>query len=430
MNQNILDMIDEIEMQSIYTEMEVCCELLANLEKQSVIIEYAANPEDFEFYMEAKTRKAKERARKQSEKDKQKNAEAGNIKANDNIGDLTSAAPEPPKTATQPKAATQKPTTPPPASEPKQNKYQGTLPEPPKASTPKVGTPKGATPTPAEPTPQPQPAAAEPAPTPAVADATPAKQPAADANSEETKIKGKWLKKLGIYLSKIFTASIRVFKRMILGFQKTKFEDFFKEDANKKKVPAETLSVLKQWVQLIETQYIYLDYIPHCAQYKSLYQYLSRVIPTMTENAGNFNVKIGLDISGLKSVTGTPFKFEQTFTDLHNKLDKANDIYTLYEMLVEKIKSTNKYDVKLENFKVENMTCTAEEFKNINKLSAQLYSYITDSQRVAFDLFMSTYKQAKDNQPCDIKSVIKRAKLDEKENTKQLGIDQNAAPAV
>lgn len=424
-------MIDSIEMESIYTEMEVCCELLANLEKQSVIIEYAANPEDFEFYMESKSKKAKERARKQSEKDKQKNAEAGtkpeeSIKANDSIGDLTSAAPEP------------APTTPPPASEPKQNNYQGSLPEPPKATTPKGATPAPEptpvpdapepTPAPAEPTPQP--AAAEPAPTPAVADATPAEQPAADANSEETKIKAKWLKKLGIYLSKIFTASIRVFKRMILGFQKTKFEDFFKEDANKKKVPAETLAVLKGWVQLIETQYIYLDYIPHCAQYKSLYQYLSRVIPPMTQNAGNMSVKMGLDISGLKTVTGTPFKFEQTFTDLHNKLDKANNIYTLYEMLVEKIKSTNKYDVKLENFKVENMTCTAEEFKNINKLSAQLYSYITDAQKVAFDLFMSTYKQAKDNQPCDVNSVIKRAKLDEKENAKQLGIDQNAAPAV
>lgn len=58
-NNYILEAIDNIELATVFSEMEVCLAIAANCEKQATILEYATVPSDFEFYMEALSEKEK-----------------------------------------------------------------------------------------------------------------------------------------------------------------------------------------------------------------------------------------------------------------------------------------------------------------------------------------------------------------------------------
>lgn len=58
-NNYILEAIDNIELATVFSEMEVCLAIAANCEKQATILEYATVPSDFEFYMEALSEKDK-----------------------------------------------------------------------------------------------------------------------------------------------------------------------------------------------------------------------------------------------------------------------------------------------------------------------------------------------------------------------------------
>lgn len=61
-NNYILEAIDNIELATVFSEMEVCLAIAANCEKQATILEYATVPSDFEFYMEALSEKDKTNA--------------------------------------------------------------------------------------------------------------------------------------------------------------------------------------------------------------------------------------------------------------------------------------------------------------------------------------------------------------------------------
>ena len=333
MNQNILDMIDEIEMQSIYAEMEVCCELLANLEKQAVIIEHATNIEDFEFFMEYTDKSGDKQAKRKAEKEAK---QAKRAEQSQSAVTNSSAKPETPEQ---------------PAGEEKGGKFKQM------ADAINAGVKD----------------------LPPVEMGDPIKNPLKDKEEEGKKIKYAWLKKFGIYIKKALTAFGRLIRKWATNAIRNGYIEFFQKKENAAKVPTDVKIWFRNGLLSVSLIVYILDLMTQAPRYKELYNFMiAKVTPVVERTKKDkfnhwFEVK---DVSGFNQIHGTPFKYKEELTKIEEKVDSVSgDMTGMIKEFADLYKDANRLNLKLDMYKLEEITCTSKEFKKMMKLTMDLYDY-------------------------------------------------------